>query len=138
MKRTLLGATLAVLAATPVSAALPATNNVVYEVEAVDKSGRLVASCVVVADRWTDDYGPTHVTLVAQAGQPASYTTARCTVTKNGTTYVDASVWSSDSSAVLLNDRNGTIPASGNRICVYAESQFLVDVRPTVSACING
>ena len=71
----------------------------------VDDAGADRGGCVVVADRWTADYGPTHVTAYAVAAQPAVWTTVRCTVTKNGTTYVDTSATDYDSDATIVNQR---------------------------------
>lgn len=137
--RTLVGATLAALAAaTPASAALPtgaAVGGIVYTVEA--HSGSLAASCTVVADRWTADYGPTHVTAVAVSPFGID-TTVRCTVEKNGTTYVSTEARGGDPVVSVVNERNGTIPVVGVRVCVWAESQLSIDARPVASSCIDG
>ena len=136
--RTLIGATLAALAAaTPASAALPtgaAVAGIVYTVEA--HNGGLTASCTVVADRWSE-YGPTQVTAVAVSPFGID-TTVRCTVEKNGDTYVSAEAQGSGPVVSVVNEPDNTIPVEGVRVCVWAESQLPVDARPVASSCIDG
>jgi uncharacterized membrane protein len=140
-KRTLLAlavAALAATAATPAVAAAPpsgAGTGITYTVSTRGANG-LAAACHIVADRWTADYGPTDVTLVATA-PAAIWTRVRCTVTKNGTTYVDQETTQSGS-VVTYRHGAGTIPVAGIQVCVEAEAQLTVDARPTARSCIAG
>ena len=137
MTRTMLAIALAAAAATPAVAAPPTVSNgIVYTVTARDGAS-LAAACTIVADRWTADYGPTNVTAVA-ISPAAIWTRVRCTVTKNGTTYVDTEQTDSGGVVTILNQRNGTIPVAGITVCVEAESQLTVDARPFASACTSG
>jgi hypothetical protein len=139
IKHTLLALALAATAATPAfaSEAPSAVNNgIVYTVTTSGGNG-LNAGCTIVADRWTADYGPTDVTLVGVA-PGAIWTRVRCTVTKNGTTYVDQE-WTESGSVLTYRHGDGTIPVAGIKICVEAEAQLSVDARPVAPPhCING
>lgn len=96
-------------------------------------AGSVAGQCTIVADRWTDDYGPTHV--YAQAVSPfASWTRIRCTVTKGGTTWVDQEAYSYDSLAVI-DAGDGTIPVAGVTVCAEVESQLTTDARPSARKC---
>jgi uncharacterized membrane protein len=137
IKRTLLALAVAGSVATPAFAAAPpsgAGTGVTYTVSTRGANG-LTAGCHIVADRWTADYGPTTVTLVGVA-PAAIWTRVRCTVTKNGTTYVDQETTQSGS---VVNYRHGagTIPVAGIQVCVEAEAQLTVDARPSARSCIN-
>ena len=91
--------------------------------------------CTIVADRWTADYGPTHVYATATS-PAAAWTSIRCTVTKNGTTYVDQGA-SKNGPYVVVNAGDGTIPVAGIQVCAEVESQLTVDARPHKIACAN-
>ena len=135
MKRTLLALGLAaasVTAALPASASSAAAQNIVYTVSA-SSGNAFHAACVIYADRFTADYGPTTVYAVAESPFGVS-TNIRCTVTKGGTTWVDASASGTDR-AVIWNERHGTIPAAGVTVCLDADSQLSVDAHPTVHVC---
>ncbi|MDQ1710850.1 MAG: hypothetical protein QOE45_300 [Frankiaceae bacterium] len=136
MKRTLLALALAATTATPAFASAQVSNGIVYAVTARSGAG-LTAACTIVADRWTADYGPTNVSAVA-VSPAAIWTRVRCTVTKNGTTYVDTERTSSGAVVTIVNERNGTIPVAGIQVCVEAESQLTVDSHPVASACVSG
>ena len=136
MKHALPAACLALAAlaapASAQSAGLP-QNGIVYMVTATG-SNALTAACTIVADRWTADYGPT--TVYAEASAPNGIDTwVHCTVTKNGTTYVDAE--GRGTAYALVGQGDGTIPVAGIQVCVEAYSQLTVDARPTASNCVN-
>lgn len=132
--RTLLATALAAAAlATPAAADPTVGTDLVYTVTASDPSGSLTASCVFRPDRWTADYGPTHV--YAQAESPfASWTRIRCTITKGGTTWVDQEAFEYGPVAVI-DAGDGTIPVEGITVCAEIESQLTVDVRPYAKKC---
>lgn len=101
----------------------------------VSASGGVSGQCTIVADRWTADYGPTHV--YATATSPLGiWTRIRCTVTKNGTTYVDKNV-TEYGPYVVVSEGDGTIPVEGIQVCAEVESQFTIDVRPFARRCAN-
>lgn len=140
MKRTsyllALAATMAVLPAGVASAAAdPAgvsVGGITYTVP-VSAGAGVNGQCTIVADRWTMDYGPTHV--YATAASPLGiWTRIRCTVTKNGTTYVDQE-GIEYGPYVVVDAGDGTIPVEGVRVCAEIESQYTVDVRPSNIAC---
>lgn len=136
MKRILLAATAALASvAAPAGAAGTGAigNGIVYTVEAHTKNGSLAAACVFVSDR-TPDYGPTTVYGVATSAT-SIWTTITCTVSKNGTTYVDASNTASGPVVTIDGEREGTIPVAGLTICVYAEAQSSIDARFVTSNC---
>lgn len=99
----------------------------------VNAGGGVAGHCTFVADRWTADYGPT--TVDAAAVSPLGvWTRIRCTVTKNGDTYIDAGRTEYGVLAVL-SERAGAIPAEGIEVCAEVESQFTVDARPFARTC---
>jgi hypothetical protein len=132
--------TAAAVAATP---ALPATgadsvaasgvgNGITYTIPVNAGSG-VAGQCTIVADRWTADYGPSHV--YATATSPLGiWTRIRCTVEKNGTVYVDQEAFEYGPVAVI-DEGDGTIPVAGITICAEVESQFTVDARPSARRC---
>jgi hypothetical protein len=144
MKRTSLTIALAVA---PVLAALPAgvasaaadpagvtVGGITYTVPV--STNALSGQCTIVADRWTADYGPTHVYATAVSPAGAIWTRLRCTVTKNGTTYVEQEA--TDSGAyVLINAGDGTIPVAGIQVCAAVERQLTIDSRPFARRCDN-
>jgi hypothetical protein len=140
MKRAVPAAWLALAAlAAPASAqsVQPPQNGIVYPVTATGPNG-LTATCTIVADRWTADYGPTTVYAAATAPNAIS-ARVRCWVTKNYTTYVDVDRTADGSSYVLVNEGAGTIPVAGIQVCVEAEAQLALDVHPVADpVCING
>ena len=136
MKRTLVTACIAVAsAALPASASLGVNNNIVYTVTATGANG-LAANCTIYADRMTADYGPTTVYAVASSPFGIS-TTVRCTVTKDGTVWVNTSK-TGESLVVISGERRSTIPAAGVTVCAYADSQLSIDAHPTASRCVTG
>lgn len=138
-RKTLTGAalTLAAAAALPALPASGAQNGatvlgITYTMPVTASNG-VAGQCTIVADRWTADYGPTHV--YAQAESPfAAWTRIRCTITKGGTTWVDQEAYEYGPLAVI-DAGDGTIPVEGITVCAEIESQLTVDVRPYAKRC---
>jgi hypothetical protein len=138
MKRT--PAALAVAALAVAGAAVPAAAaqngvsgaGITYTIPVSAASG-VAGQCTVVADRWTADYGPTHVYAVAESPF-AAWTRIRCTVTKGGTTWVDQEAYEYGPLAVI-NEGDGTMPVAGVTVCAEIESQLTVDARPSARNC---
>lgn len=132
--------TVAAVAASPAVPASGADNRasngagtgITYTMPVTAQNGA-AGQCTIVADRWTADYGPTHV--YAQAESPfAVYTRIRCTVTKGGTTWVDQEAFEYGSVAVI-DAGDGTIPVEGITVCAEIESQLTIDVHPYAKKC---
>jgi len=96
----------------------------------------LAGQCTIVAERWIDDFGPTQVYASAVSPAGAVWTRIRCTVTKNGSTYVDQEA-TDNGAYVLINTGDGTIPVAGIQVCAEVESQLTVDARPYARRCVN-
>lgn len=98
-------------------------------------AGGVAGQCTIVADRWTADYGPT--TVSAAAVSPLGvWTRIRCTVTKNGSTYVDADR-TENGVYVAFSEGHGTIPVEGIQVCAEVETQFTIDARPSARTCAD-
>ena len=117
------------------AAELPAVTGagITYTVPVSAGSG-VNGQCTIVADRWTLDYGPSHV--YGQAVSPLGiWTTLTCTVTKNDTEYVREG--GQGDVYVVVDEAAGTIPVEGIQVCAEIESQFSIDVRPSARHCAN-
>jgi hypothetical protein len=138
MKRTPLLLALAAVAALPAAPAAAAQDlgvsgaGITYTIP-VNAGGGVAGHCTVVADRWTADYGPTHVYAVAESWA-AVWTRVRCTVTKNDTTYVDQEAFEYGPVATI-DAGDHTIPVEGVTVCAEIESQLTVDARPSATSC---
>lgn len=95
----------------------------------------VTGQCTIVADRWTADYGPTRVYATATSVFGV-WTRIRCTVTKNGTTYVDQEA-SAYEPYVVINAGDGTIPVEGIEICAEIESSLPIDAHPQALSCAS-
>lgn len=138
MKCTTLVLAVAAMSVLPVTAAHAAAEpglsvaGITYTIPVNAGSG-VAGQCTIVADRWTADYGPSHV--YAQAASPLGiWTRIRCTVTKGGTTWVDQEAFESGSVATI-DAGDGTLPVEGITVCAEVESQFTIDARPFARSC---
>ena len=133
--RALGAAVLALGVAAPAQAAVD--QSIVYTVRATAGGGALDATCTFQADRWTLDYGPTHVTAYAATTGVASNTSVRCTAYTYGSLSVDAWSWQSGNVATIVNERHGTIGTRSLTFCVEAGTQYVVDHGYIARNCVT-
>lgn len=124
--RTLAAAALAVAALAAPAGAEPAVpqNGIVYSVSTSypEATKRIDATCVFVADRWTDDYGSTRVEVFATTAG-AVQVEVRCQLFQNGWEAGDQTWWA-NGPVLHGTGRMGHLPPRNVVMCVEATALF--------------
>jgi hypothetical protein len=136
--RTLAAAALTVAALAAPAGAEPAVpqNGVVYSVSTSSHeilSNRIDATCVFVADRWTDDFGSTRVEVVATTSA-AVQVEVRCELYQNGWTAGDETWWA-NGPVLHGTGRMGHLPPSNVVLCVESTALFAERYVTTPRVC---